>query len=311
MNFFEIINQLAEVDTDLTGRFDSRRAVFNSLGTVAKRTALAASPLFLGALFQKAYAGETGTKATSIEILNYALTLELLEQDFYAKVIAANLATGADATAIAQIKKHEDAHVTLLGGAINGLNGTPITGVAFSTTVFDNLTTFYGPAATSQMAYAQVLEDTGVRAYKGRAVELLGAELLSTALRIHSVEARHAAKIRMMRGQGQLQNHLPWVNSTDDLATNPAYANGVTGVPQTSYTFGAGMFTIPAYDTTKPSPLETNTIHAATTPTNGISAVRPNAGGSSYSAVNAAAAFDEPLQAAEVLDLTRAGGLVQ
>ena len=82
MDFFKMIDQLAEVEADLLGRFDSRRAVFNSLGTIAKRTAMAATPLFIGSLFSKAYAGETGIKSTAVDLLNYALTLELLEADF-------------------------------------------------------------------------------------------------------------------------------------------------------------------------------------------------------------------------------------
>ena len=86
MDFFKIIDQLSEVDADVLGRFNSRRAVFGSLGTAAKRSALASAPLFLGALFQKAYAGTTGTAATAVEVLQYALALELFEQDFYAKV---------------------------------------------------------------------------------------------------------------------------------------------------------------------------------------------------------------------------------
>ena len=73
-----------------------------------------------------------------------------------------------------------------------------------------------------QLGIAQLLEDTGVRAYKGRAGELLGTDLLTVALQIHSVEARHAAKIRVMRGQ------RAWVNPGDDLATHPVYTSGVT-----------------------------------------------------------------------------------
>lgn len=97
---------------------DSRRAVFNSLGTAAKRAALTATPLFLGALFQKAYAGTT---SAPVDVLQYALTLELFEQDFYKKVQASTQymgAAAADKAAIDQIKKHEDSHVALLSGAI-------------------------------------------------------------------------------------------------------------------------------------------------------------------------------------------------
>ena len=286
MDFFKIIDQLSEVDADVMGRFDSRRSVFSSLGTAAKRTALAATPLFLGALFQKAYAGTT---STPLEVLQYALTLELLEQDFYTKVKASSQYAGAsanDRSAIDQIKAHEDAHVTLLKGAITGLGGTPVASAPFKSAVFAGLATFQ-----AQLGIAQLLEDAGVRAYKGRAGELLGNALLTTALKIHSVEARHAAKIRLMRGQ------KPWVNSGDDLAANPIYTSGVTGPTSTTSPFGYG---IPAY--TAASPREDNTTQSAVPLTTGL--------GTTYTAADAAAAFVEFLQPAEILDASRAGGLV-
>ena len=290
MDFFKIIDQLSEVDADVLGRFDSRRAVFGSLGTAAKRSALAAAPLFLGALFQKAYAGTT---ATPVEVLQYALALELFEQDFYKKVQASaqyTTASAADKAAIDQIKRHEDAHATLLAGAIRGLGAVPVTGVTFKQAAFAGLVTFKtGPAATTQLGVAQLLEDTGVRAYKGRAGELLGTDLLTVALQIHSVEGRHAAKIRGMRGQ------RAWVNPADDLAAHPVYTNGVTA----GSTPGAFGLVVPPYDATKPSPREDNTVQSNVPITTGL--------GTPYTAADAQASFDEFLQVAEVLDNSRAG----
>ncbi|WP_046246423.1 ferritin-like domain-containing protein [Hymenobacter terrenus] len=297
MNFFEIIDQLSEVDGDVLGRFNSRRAVFGTLGGAAKRSALAATPLFLSALFQKAYAG---TKSLPVEVLQYALTLELLEQDFYVKVIGSApyaAASPADREAIQQIKRHEDAHVKLLGTAISGLGSSPVTGVRFQQGKFDSLTSFNGSVATtSQLAVAQLLEDTGVRAYKGRAAELVGTDLLTTALRIHSVEARHAAHIRFMRGQ------KPWVNPADDLAADAVYGSGVTAgtSPTTITPFGYG---VPAF--TVASPIENSPA-----PRQAGVAIRSITSGVTYPLATAAAAFDEVLQPAEVLDASRAGGLV-
>ena len=293
MDFFKIIDQLSEVDADVLGRFDSRRAVFSSLGTAAKRSALAATPLFLGALFQKAYAGTT---ATAVEVLQYALALELFEQDFYKKVQNSTQYAGAmaaDKAAVDQIKKHEDSHVALLQGAIKANGGVPVTGVAFKSAVFAGLTTFKsGAAATSQLGIAQLLEDTGVRAYKGRAGELIGTELLTVALQIHSVEARHAAKIRTMRGQ------KAWVNPGDDLAAHPVYGTGVTPGSNPGQ-FGIA---VPPYDPGYPSPTESNTTQSGVPITSGLA--------TPYSAADAAASFDEYLQVAEVLDNSRAGGLI-
>lgn len=66
-------------------------------------------------------------------------------------------------------------------------------GGAFAT-VFRNYQTF--------LALAQAFEDTGVRAYKGQATNLTANnQILQTALQIHSVEARHAAMVRRIRGE--------------------------------------------------------------------------------------------------------------
>jgi hypothetical protein len=308
MDFFKIISQLAEVDADVLDRFDTRRAVFNSLGTAAKRTAMAATPLFLGALFNKAYAGDTSVKASAVDVLNYALALELLEADFYSQLITAGqIPAGTPAVAaLAKIKTHEDQHVALLGGtngtggAIRGLGGTPVSGIRFKASAIPNFATDYD----TQLLVAQVLEDTGVRAYKGRAGELIGTDLLTTALQIHSMEARHASHIRYMRSNRPNGTNIrPWITAADSqlaAPAGPAYTSGTTGTVPTSFTFGAGTFAIPAY--TAASPREDNVTQSGVNLTSAL--------GTTYSADDAAAAFDEYLQAAEVLDASRAGGLV-
>lgn len=277
MNFFHIIDQLAEVDPDALGRLDSRRAVFGSLGTAAKRGALAAAPALLASFFQKAYAGTSA--GDPIELFNYALTLELLEKDFYDKMIASPVfavQTPVAQAAIRQIQKHEVSHVALLNTVIRGIGGTPVTGVAFKTTAF--------PATfAAQLNIAQLLEDTGVRAYKGRATDLLGlADItiaglgtlnpLQSALQIHSVEARHAAHIRYMRRQ------TAWINGDGDLDREPHYAGA---------------------------------IPESTTTQSGVNLIAANSitPGTTYLAKDAAAAFDEVLTKAEVLVL--AGPLIQ
>ncbi|GAB3582782.1 ferritin-like domain-containing protein [Hymenobacter daeguensis] len=297
MNFFKIIDQLSEVDPDVLDRFDSRRSVFSSLGSMAKRTALAATPLFLGTMFQKAYAGTT---STPVDVLNYALTLELLEADFYRQFQASNTITAGTpaAAAIAQIKKHEDAHVALLKTTITSLGGTPVAGTATSGVRFNPavFSSSFPATYANYLAVAQALEDAGVRAYKGRAGELLGTDLLTVALQIHSVEARHAAHIRTMRGQ------TPWVSNTDDLAsvplTAPVYGSG-NPITATSITAGGATYGIPAY--TAASPVESNVTQSNVNLTTGL--------GTTYTAADAAAAFDEYLQAAEILAPSRAGGL--
>ena len=228
MNLFRIISQLAEVDADALGRLDSRRAVFNSLTTGAKRTALAAAPVVLASFFSKAYAGTAAGDPK--EVFNYALTLELLENDFYNKMVASPAfatASATDQAAIRQIQKHEKSHVDLLTAVVKGIGGTPASNIGFKTTVFATLPTF-----AAQLGVAQLLEDTGVRAYKGRAGDLQGlADVtiggkaynpLETALQIHSVEARHASHIRTMRKQ------TPWINGDGDKDNENNYTGGIS-----------------------------------------------------------------------------------
>ncbi|GAA4039279.1 hypothetical protein GCM10022409_26100 [Hymenobacter glaciei] len=271
MNFFNIISQLAEADSDVLGRLDSRRAVFSSLTTAGKRVSQAAVPALLASFFSKAYAGTTAGDPK--DVFNYALTLEQLEADFYNKMLAtANAAIFATAStaaqnAIRQIAKHENAHVTLLTAVVNGIGGTAVIGKTFKAAEFAKLTSF-----AAQLEVAQLLEDTGVRAYKGRAGDLLGlADVtiggkvynpLETALQIHSVEARHAAHIRYMRGQ------TPWISGDGDKD-------------------GA--------DNYKGATPESNVIQSGVNITTQL--------GTTYTAKDAQASFDEILTPSEVLAL--------
>ncbi|GAB2853566.1 ferritin-like domain-containing protein [Hymenobacter ruber] len=299
MNFFNIIDLLAEADPDVLDRFSSRRAVFNSLGTVAQRAAMATSPLFLGALFQKAYAG---TASLPTDILNYALTLELLEADFYRQFLAAGqIPAGAAFDAITVIKTHEDAHVAYLRNAVIAAGGTPVAGSATTGIRFNP--SLLPATYADQLKYAQVLEDTGVRAYKGRAAELIGTDLLTPVLQIHSIEARHAAHIRTMRGQ------QPWVSLSDDLATNTAYTSGVASSTRTTIALGGTTYGIPTFNPALPSPQESN-LQQGAAGTKLALLITTGIGSTTYLPDDAAAAFDEPLQAAEVLDSSRAGGLL-
>lgn len=280
MNFLNILTQLAEVDPDVLDRLNPRRAVFSSLGTVAKRSAMAATPVLLASMFQKAYAGTNA--GDPVEIFNYALTLEYLEADFYNKMKASPFfatASAADQAAINKISQHETAHVNLLKAVISGIKGTPVAPVTFKAASFAGLASF-----AAQLEVAQQLEDTGVRAYKGRATDLQGiADVtipgvgtinpLESALQIHSVEARHAAHIRGMRGQ------TAWISGAGNLDTASAYT-GAT--PESNVTQAGFNLTMAGIITT----------------------------GVTYSAADVAAAFDEILTKAEVLDPTRAGGFV-
>lgn len=220
MNIFKIIEDIEKFDPEVYGRLDSRRSAFKNLGSIGKKTALAAIPLALGSVFQKAY-GQSSNMI--LEVLNFALKLEYLERNFYTQGLAANglITDSAARAAFQKIQMHEAEHVTLLKTTIESLNGTPISEPTFDFGKnFPNWNTDYATFLT----LAQAFEDTGVRAYKGQAGNLMSNDtILTVALQIHSVEARHAAHVRRMRG------NLGWIvgdgtNSNVPAGAQPVYA---------------------------------------------------------------------------------------
>lgn len=210
MNIVNIINELEKVDPEVYERLDGRRAAVKNLTSIGGKLALAAVPLALGSLFSKAYGRTT---AHIVPILNFALTLEFLEAEFYVEGINSGVVPTSmgDRTAIMLIRDHELAHVAILKQTIMALGGSPVAKPMFDFTaggtfadVFTNYATF--------LAVSQTFEDTGVRAYKGQATNLMdNNEILRAALRIHSVEGRHAAHIREMRNRNFGVAVKPWI----------------------------------------------------------------------------------------------------
>jgi rubrerythrin len=144
----------------------------------------AVSPYVSGALA----AGAGG----DVDILNFALTLEYLETDFYKVKAKAVGLSGEAKTLAASFADQEQQHVHALVKAIQGGGGTPV-----------KKPTFVFPV-TSQASFlklAYVLENTGVGAYNGAAPSLQNKALLAAAGSIVQVEARHAAAIGLLAGQ--------------------------------------------------------------------------------------------------------------
>ena len=125
-----------------------------------------------------------------VEILNFALTLEYLEADFYEKGMQLNLSS--EIMDIAQeFGSNEAEHVDALTKTINDLGGTPAT-----------KPTFMFPMKNEKqfLKLAQTLEDTGVSAYNGAGPGIESKEVLAAAGSIVQIEARHAAAIRFKNG---------------------------------------------------------------------------------------------------------------
>ena len=226
--------------------------------------ALGSIPIALGALAKEVY-GQTPSDV--LDVLQFALLLEYLESDFYQRGVNATLLIPAsDRTIFSTISTHEATHVTALQGLIRGKGAAPRTKPAFDYTAKGNVAGFaFLPTQYATFtALAQAFEDTGVRAYKGQVGRLINDKaVLTAALSIHSVEARHASEVRRLRGK------KGWItsNSRDDL---PAFTQGI-------------------YDG------EENTTHTGVT----VTTFAANVGG----AASATEAFDEPLTMAQVMTI--------
>ena len=130
------------------------------------------------------------TGGGDVEILNFALTLEYLEAAFYDK--GADVRLNGEVMSVArEIGANEREHVEALSSTINDLGGTPAKEPMFRFPVTNQ---------KSFLELAQTLEDTGVSAYNGAAPGIESMEVLSAAGSIVQVEARHAARIRMING---------------------------------------------------------------------------------------------------------------
>ena len=239
MNIVNILEEIEKIDGEIYERISPRRAAMKQFYSFGSKVALAAVPLAVGSMFKKAY-GQTTTGV--LGVLNFALTLEYLEYYFYEAGLASaplslnGLTTGSPARgAITTIRDHELAHVNLLKGAITAAGGTP---VVFTSGQFDFTARNTFPTVMSDyptfLAVANAFEDTGVRAYKGQAGNLMGSPYLETALNIHSVEARHASHIRQMRKAtaGGGVNIKPWITGVDNTTGTPV-ANVYAGEAQT------------------------------------------------------------------------------
>jgi rubrerythrin len=215
MNLQNIITELEKVDPEIHQRLDTRRNAMKQFGNIGRVLALSAIPFALGSMFKKAYGR---TPADVLSVLNFALTLEYLESAYYDIAVTRTslFPSTAALEAFRTIATHEAQHVTFLKNAIASLNGTAVSKPTFDFTAGGTYDPFNDYATLLKLA--QAFEDTGVRAYKGQAPALQeNSAVLTAALRIHSMEARHAAHIRYMRRNFPNNPNVllkPWITGT-------------------------------------------------------------------------------------------------
>ena len=124
-----------------------------------------------------------------VGILNYAYALEQLEYAFYVQVIATPYAgmNAMERSILTDIRNHEKVHRDFLRAALGGA-AIPALNANFGAINFGD--------RNSVLTTARTFEDLGVSAYNGAGKLLSDGNNLSTAGKIVSVEARHAAVIR-------------------------------------------------------------------------------------------------------------------
>jgi len=136
-----------------------------------------------------------------ITALNYALTLENLENAFYIYSLARFSSADFVAAGLPSyyydfsrtIADHEQVHVTTLNTTINArVSGAGVPACVYNFSSITNVTQY--------LATARLLENVGVMAYDGAVNTITDSALQQIAATIATVEARHAAFLNQANG---------------------------------------------------------------------------------------------------------------
>ncbi|EMA47887.1 hypothetical protein C449_00405 [Halococcus saccharolyticus DSM 5350] len=188
----------------------SRRAFMGDAAKVgASATALSALGAGTAAANDGGDSGNGGSSPSDVDILNYALTLEHLEANYYDQFLAEHSEEEVERSAVAQyfarptlqystyqqiqdVRDHEQAHVEALSQTIEDLGGTPVEPAEYE---------FPYSSMEEFVALSDRIEAVGVSAYAGAAPMIDNEEVLKAALSIHSVEAEHQTYFQLLNLQ--------------------------------------------------------------------------------------------------------------
>jgi Ferritin-like domain len=166
-------------------RETDRRNFLRMAGLIGVGAAFASTGALTG--MGRAAAAAAPSTTGDLGILNYALTLEYLEYNFYAMGLSKGLLSGRDLDLVNPILSHEKAHVAAVMATIKKLKGTPVTKpkLTFPSKTFSSADNF--------LATAVQFEETGITAYQGQVTKIKSPAVLMAAAAIAGVESRHAA----------------------------------------------------------------------------------------------------------------------
>lgn len=232
------------LDPEVVEKIVPRRNALFTMGKLGMAAAaLGSLPVSFAALSQKAFGQVNNLPQQVIDALNFALTLEELETEFYTTALASAALGGLDGfdndnnrAVFEDIRFNEAAHVAFIRSV---LGNKAIAKPQFDFTaggMFSPFTDY-----NQFLLLSQSFEETGVRAYKGQAtVVKVSPDILDAALQIHSVEARHVATIRRVRKTRGKADIKSWITGTNGggapaaIYEGEANMNGLTASPTLS-----------------------------------------------------------------------------
>jgi rubrerythrin len=215
---------MSELTIDTLDKDGALREAVDALAAGTRREFLRKSvggATVLGALALPATA-TARSKDQDVAILNYALTLEYLQADFYTETQRLRAVTGQLARIARQLGSVERAHVKAIRKV---LGKQAVKKPAFN---FRGVTEDPDKFLKTAVAF----EDLAVEAYKGQAPRVKSPALLAAAVAIHSVEARHAAWMRYLVGVQPAASAFDDAKAIGDVRRIVASTNFVVARPR-------------------------------------------------------------------------------
>jgi hypothetical protein len=192
-NVDDVVRQAADDAAETLSEGDTRLDFLKKAGLAGG--AVVGSGALLGALTPAAALAKGGKGRPpasfgkgDVGILNFALTLEYLESAFYNEASANQkkskfIEDGQTRVFLKTVTTDENAHVAFLKKAL-GSKAIAAPKVDFGSTT---------SREASFIKTAVALENTGVHAYSGQALNIASPAYVAAALSIWSIEARHAS----------------------------------------------------------------------------------------------------------------------